>query len=134
MSTLSEERRYELTHCRLCEAPAIHMRRLYPDAKELPEGELGYPAVIIENQTNRSTPSTIETTPRESHLTIEVTVIANLFDEIEQARANDDTGRQYVITPETPGVDVRSLREGQRLRCTILNTRLPKIIRATVIE
>jgi len=44
----SEERRYDLTHCRLCETPSCYFRRLEPEAAELAADELGYPAAVIE--------------------------------------------------------------------------------------
>jgi len=46
-----EERRYALTHCRLCETPSRYFRKLEPEAPELALDEIGYPAAVVEPAT-----------------------------------------------------------------------------------
>jgi len=43
-----DERRYVLTHCRLCNTPSFRFRRLESEAPELGPDELGYPAAAVE--------------------------------------------------------------------------------------
>ena len=46
-----EARRYDLTHCRLCETPSRYFRKLEPEAPELALDEIGYPAAVVEPTT-----------------------------------------------------------------------------------
>ena len=48
---VDEARRYDLTHCRLCETPSRYFRRLQPEAPELDPDEIGYPAAVVEPDT-----------------------------------------------------------------------------------
>jgi hypothetical protein len=43
-----EDRRYTLTHCKLCHTPSFRFRKLEPEVPEVGPDELGYPAVFIE--------------------------------------------------------------------------------------
>ncbi len=45
--------------------------------------------------------------------------VTSVFLEHRQARALDDEGFAYALTSGTPGVEVRGLRQGQRLQCTV---------------
>lgn len=44
----SEERRYDLTHCRLCETAGRFFRLLDKEAPPLKEDEIGYPAIVVD--------------------------------------------------------------------------------------
>lgn len=64
---------------------------------------------------------------------VDVTVRVSLFPEVRQVRMCTDDGFEYAITPATPGVEVESLRQGQRLRC-LVTPRLARVLRVQVFE
>ncbi|MCK7500319.1 MAG: hypothetical protein MZW92_66030 [Comamonadaceae bacterium] len=64
---------------------------------------------------------------------VDVTVFANLFPDWGQVRVATVDGKWYVITPETPGVQAQTLREGQRLRCEV-SVRVPKVLFAELLD
>lgn len=45
----SEERRYDLTHCRLCETAGGLFRLLDEEAPALKADEIGYPAIVVDH-------------------------------------------------------------------------------------
>ena len=62
---------------------------------------------------------------------VEATVYA-LIPEYHQVRVRDSEGRSYALTRKTRGVDLSSLREGQRVVCTV-TVHLPRVVSATAI-
>lgn len=60
---------------------------------------------------------------------VDATVYA-LIPEFHQVRVRDSKGRSYVLTRKTRGIDLTSLREGQRVVCTV-TVHLPRVVSAT---
>lgn len=46
LAGVDEDRRYDLTHCRLCELPSTAFRPL-PDRQDLADDEIGYPMAVV---------------------------------------------------------------------------------------
>ena len=63
---------------------------------------------------------------------IETTVFAVLSD-FQQVRVRTEDGHQYAITAKTPGVDWQTLREGQRMMCTMTTSLLPMVLHARTL-
>lgn len=55
--------------------------------------------------------------PREGHV-VEALVVASL-PELDVAHVRSEEGHVYVVGRETKGVKIESLREGQKLRCSV---------------
>ena len=62
---------------------------------------------------------------------VEATVCA-LIPEYHQVWVRDSEERSYVLTRKTRGIDLSSLREGQRVVCTV-TVHLPRVVSATAI-
>ena len=60
------------------------------------------------------------------------TVVFALIPEFEQVKVRDGEGHEYALTRKTRGVDVRALREGQRVVCTVTR-RLARVISAEAL-
>jgi hypothetical protein len=58
--------------------------------------------------------------------------VTGVFPEYRQARALDAQGFEYALTRGTPGIDVRTLHEGQRLRC-LVEPDLRRVLHAEVL-
>ena len=64
--------------------------------------------------------------------TVQVEVFAVLSD-FQQVRVRTVDGHQYAITAKTIGVDWCTLREGQRMVCTVTTSLLPTVLHARVL-
>lgn len=64
---------------------------------------------------------------------VQATVFAVLPD-FGQVRVKTADGHQYVITEKTPGIDWRTLSEGQRIECTVTTFLLPVVLNARALE
>jgi hypothetical protein len=62
---------------------------------------------------------------------VETRVVA-ILPEYHQAQLRSTDGFLYALTERTPGVRLSSLREGQRIRCTV-TLRLPRVLRAQIV-
>ena len=62
---------------------------------------------------------------------VEATVYA-LIPEYHQVWVRDSEERHYVLTRKTRGIDLSSLREGQRVVCTV-TVHIPRVMSATAI-
>jgi hypothetical protein len=69
---------------------------------------------------------------REHTRVVEATVIAVLPD-YRQVRVKTADGHQYAITEKTPGIDWSRLCEGQRVKCTVTTTLLPRVLEARAL-
>lgn len=74
----------------------------------------------------------VHTTHGEDTVELDVTVVA-LLPEFRQAKAQSAEGYLVAITDATKGVHLATLREGQRLRCTVTR-RLPRVVRAELLR
>jgi hypothetical protein len=61
------------------------------------------------------------------------TVVVALVLEYHQVKVRDAEGHQYTLTRKTQGVDLDSLREGQRVICTVTR-RLPRVLTAAIVS
>lgn len=61
--------------------------------------------------------------------TIRATVFA-VVPEFKQVRLESNDGHRYAITAKTPGIDWKSLREGQCVECIVTTTLLPHVLEA----
>jgi hypothetical protein len=61
--------------------------------------------------------------------TIRATVFA-VVPEFKQVRLQSSDGHHYAITAKTPGIDWKSLREGQCVECIVTTTLLPRVLEA----
>lgn len=68
---------------------------------------------------------------REETLEVEAAV-TGVFPQYRQARALDSQGFEYALTRSTPGIDVRTLHEGQRLRF-VVECDLRRVLHAEVL-
>jgi hypothetical protein len=60
------------------------------------------------------------------------TVVVALIPEYEQVKVRDSDGHVYALTPMTRGLDLLTLREGQRVVCTVTRT-LPRVLCAEAV-
>ena len=62
---------------------------------------------------------------------IDGTVVAVIPD-YHQAKVKDSDGHLYAITEHTAGLSAKSLREGQKVRCTV-TLRFPRVLSAELL-
>lgn len=65
-------------------------------------------------------------------LTVTAEVVA-LLPEYRQVRVLGSGGRQYALTRLTHGIDLATLRLGQRVECTV-TARLSRVLNAVLID
>ena len=58
------------------------------------------------------------------------TVVLAVIPEYHQVQVEDRLGHRYAINRRTEGIDMSTLREGQRVDCTV-TVALPRVLRAT---
>ncbi len=61
-----------------------------------------------------------------------IATVIVVLTEFQQVRVKGPNGWQYAITAKTPGIDWRTLREGQQVECIVTNSDLPRVIQARV--
>ena len=59
-------------------------------------------------------------------------VVVAVVPEYHQAKVRDTEGHLYAITRKTQGIDPTSLREGQRVVCTVTQE-VPRVLSATAV-
>lgn len=59
-------------------------------------------------------------------------VVYAVLHEFHQVKVRDSDGHFYAITRMTTGIDLRSLREGQCVRCTV-TLKLPRVLCAEAV-
>ena len=64
---------------------------------------------------------------------VETTVFA-VLEVFNQVRVKTDDGYRYAITAKTPGIDWSTLKEGQRVVCTVTTSLLPIVLHARAID
>lgn len=60
------------------------------------------------------------------------TVVVAVIPEFHQVQVEDLLGYRYVINRRTQGIDMSTLREGQRVECTV-TVHLPRVLRAMAL-